>query len=179
MPAAKQFLRYWLPVLAWMALIFTGSGDANSGQRTSRIIGPILRWLFPALSTEAVEMGIVLVRKCAHVVEYAVLAALVWRALHRPVRGERRPWSRGHAWGAFFVACAYAVSDEFHQTWVATRQGSPWDVLVDAVGAGAGLWVLWRWRRRRAPGTGLPDEIAGNPDSGKAAAAPQEPPSGK
>jgi VanZ family protein len=46
----------------------------------------------------------------------------------------------------------YAVSDEWHQSFVPTRVGTPWDVLIDAAGAAlglslAGLW--WRWRRSR------------------------------
>lgn len=51
------------------------------------------------------------------------------------------------AWG---LSVMYAVSDEWHQTFVPTRVGTPWDVLIDAAGAAlglalAGLW--WRWRR--------------------------------
>jgi VanZ family protein len=154
-PAAKRFLRYWGPVLAWTVVIFTGSSDSSSGKRTSRIIGPILHWLFPGFSPETVEIGVVLVRKCAHLMEYAILAALAWRALERPMRGEARPWSRRHACGAFLIAGLYAISDEFHQTFVANRQGSAWDVLVDATGACLALLALWWLRARSGPRNSL------------------------
>src|SRR5207302_10580778 len=43
----SKFLRYWLPVLIWLVMIFVGSTDLMSTEHTSRIIGPILRWLHP------------------------------------------------------------------------------------------------------------------------------------
>ena len=70
-----------------MALIFSASGDRASFSHSSRIIGPIVRWLFPQLSDEAVHAIVVLVRKCAHLAEYAVLALLLWRALRKPTPG--------------------------------------------------------------------------------------------
>jgi VanZ family protein len=133
-----------------MLLIYSGSADTASGQRTSRLLGPLLHWLFPGLSPVAVDVGVTLIRKCAHVSEFAVLALLAWHALHRPVRGMVRPWSRAQALGAFGIACGYAASDELHQLFVPNREASVRDVLIDAVGAALGLLALWLWRRWRA-----------------------------
>src|ERR1051325_8062067 len=78
---ARRFLRHWLPVLVWMALIFVGSTDVMSAEQTSRIIAPLLRWLKPNISVEAIAQVQFFVRKGAHLSEYAILALLLWRAL--------------------------------------------------------------------------------------------------
>lgn len=69
----------------------------------------------------------VLARKLAHVTEYAVLTALWWRAL-RGV-GARFPLAIAMA-----ISLGYAATDEFHQTFVDGRQGTPVDVLIDSAG---------------------------------------------
>lgn len=135
-----------------MCLIFTASTDQASSQRSSRIIGPIVRWLFPHLADDTVQLIVFLVRKCAHVTEYAVLALLVWRALRMPVRNDPRPWQWREAFVALACVTLYATSDEIHQAFVPTRQGSVLDVLIDASGAALGLFTVWfvsRWRKLR------------------------------
>src|SRR5207244_3497417 len=99
------------------------------------------------------------VRKTAHVTEYAILAALVWRALRIPmteVQGpgnakSARPWRWSQAMLVLGVATLYAASDEIHQHFVPTREGRFGDVMLDGAGAALGLfaiWVIGRWRRR-------------------------------
>jgi VanZ family protein len=145
------FIKYWLPVLVWMALIFSASTDLLSSQRTSRIIGPLVRWMFPSLPEETVGQVVFVVRKTAHVTEYAVLAMLLWRALRRPVKPDPRPWSwREPAW-ALGLAALYAISDELHQSLVASRFGSALDVCLDTAGAAGGLFLVRMtryWRKR-------------------------------
>ena len=75
-----------------------------------------------------------LLRKLAHAAEYGVLAVLLWRALD-------------NGWAAFWLATAYAVTDEIHQAFVAGRHASPLDVAVDAAGAAVGLVLALRVRR--------------------------------
>jgi len=129
----RAFLRYWLPVLAWMIFVFIGSTDVLSAEHTSRFIGPFLRWFAPDLSDSTVASIQLLVRKCAHLTEYAILAALMFRAL-------RRHWA-GAFWPAFFFSAIYAASDEFHQSFVASRTASPYDVMIDCVGVVIGLMI--------------------------------------
>lgn len=146
-----RFLRYWLPVILWMVFIFGLSTSAGASSNTSRIIGPIVRWLVPGISDEALGRVVFGVRKTSHVAEYALLAVLGWRARRKPVRGDARPWHRGDAVFAFVLATAFAASDEWHQSFVPSRQGSGWDVLLDSCGAVLGLFVVWRlgrWRKR-------------------------------
>ena len=150
MSRLRNFLFYWLPVLVWMAVIFTASGDTQSSQRSSRIIGPLLRWLFPEMPQETVDLIVFVVRKCAHLTVYAVLALLVWRALRKPARRDTRPWSWKTFGHTMIVVVAYAASDELHQAFVPPRQGKLHDVLIDSVGGAAALIALWafgRWRK--------------------------------
>jgi VanZ family protein len=101
----------WIPIVLWAGLIFVFSSipSLNSGLGT---------WDY-------------VLRKCAHMAEYAVLAVLLRRAL-----GRTAP--------ALLLASAYAVTDEFHQTFVAGRHGSPVDWAIDTVGALLGLVLLRR-----------------------------------
>jgi hypothetical protein len=75
-----RFVKYWLPLLLWLGVIFLGSTDLMSAEHTSRFIVPFLRWLKPDISPETFASIHFIVRKCAHVGEYAVLALLLLRA---------------------------------------------------------------------------------------------------
>lgn len=127
-----------------MIFIFIGSTDLLSAEHTSRFIGPFLRWLAPDVSDATVASVQLVVRKCAHLTEYAILAALLFRAF----RQSRRRLGRALAM-SFFIAAVYAGLDEFHQSFVASRTGSPWDVLIDCAGALAGVLIYWRVIRNR------------------------------
>jgi VanZ family protein len=146
----RNFVLYWLPVILWMVMIFGFSSDSHSFQHSSRILEPLLRWLLPNLSPDTRDAIVLVARKGAHLSVYAVLALLVWRAWRKPMRRDPRPWSWRDAGVALLVAALYAASDEFHQTFVPTRDGCVRDVLIDTCGAAAGLFLLWllgRWRK--------------------------------
>jgi VanZ family protein len=134
-----RFLRYWAPVLAWMALIFTASGDAASVQRSDGILATLFRWLHISVTPSQLEFIRLIARKGAHMAEYMVLALLCWRALMAGKLG----WSRSVAILAVAISIAYACSDEFHQTFVDGRSGSPLDVLIDTIGALIGIACIW------------------------------------
>ena len=145
------FFKYWLPVVLWMGLIFCGSTDALSSKRTSRILSPLLHWLIPNISEEAIDAVKTVVRKGGHVAEYSVLALLLWRARRRPIKNDPRPWSWREAAFAVCAAGVYAVTDEFHQVFVPSRGASVWDIGLDTLGAAGGILLIWclgRWRER-------------------------------
>jgi VanZ family protein len=147
---ARVFLKYWLLPLIWMVVIFSASGDSHSFQHSSRILGPLLNWLFPNLAQDKVDAIVTGVRKCAHLTEYAVLAFLFWRALRRPVKRDPRSWSWRQAGAAVLLVAVYASTDEFHQRFVPSRDASVRDVLIDTTGAILGMLLLraiWQWRR--------------------------------
>jgi len=140
---AANFFRYWLPVLVWMALIFSFSSDAKSYQHSSSVFEPLMRWLFPRMPQQTILELHHLFRKTCHLTEYAVLAALVWRAVRKPVRKDTRPWNWAEAGFALSVVFAYAASDELHQVFVPTRTALVSDVLIDTSGGLALLVLLW------------------------------------
>lgn len=140
----RGVLKYWLPVLLWMVFIFISSTDLMSAERTSRFIGPFLRWFAPDITDAAIASVQLFARKCAHLTEYAILAALLYRALRR---GIANVW-RAVAF-AFGISAIYASLDEFHQSFVASRTGSRWDVMIDCLGAAIGLTLFWMFRREK------------------------------
>ena len=149
-PKLRLFVWYWLPVLVWMGVIFSASSDQRSMQHSSRLVDPIVRWLFPHLSDEAVRAVVFAARKCAHLAEYAVLALLLWRALHQAPKPEAARWRWAGAGLVLALVALYAASDEIHQTFVPSRQGCVEDVLLDTTGAALALLCLWaagRWRK--------------------------------
>jgi VanZ family protein len=89
----------------------------------------------PDLSSGLGDWDLIL-RKLAHMTEYGLLALLWWRAL-----GRLAP--------AVAITLLYAVSDEFHQSFVDGRHGSPVDVLIDATGVLLAIVAFVAWRRRR------------------------------
>ncbi len=146
----RAFCKYWLPVVIWMALIFTASADSHSYEHSSRIIEPLLRWLFPHLSEAQIHAIHELFRKCAHVAEYSVFALLLWRALRKPAKSVSRPWNWREARLALLLVMLYAATDEFHQQFVPTRTSLVSDVFIDTAGGAAALLALWligRWRK--------------------------------
>jgi VanZ family protein len=144
-------LTAWLPVLLWMLLIYGGSADWRSVQRSSRIIGPLLRWLKPDISEATVSQVVFVARKGAHITEYAVLALLIWRALRLLGPAHWPAWSGRRAALCVGLAGLYAGSDELHQLFVPNRQGHLGDVLLDTFGAALAMlfvWLFGRWRAR-------------------------------
>jgi VanZ family protein len=142
----KLFLRYWLPLIVWMTLIFVGSTDLMSAEHTSRIIVPFLRWLYPTISPERLAEVHFYARKAAHVSEYAVLAALLYRALVNTILRGRALLSAAIV---LFVCSFYAMTDEFHQSFVPSRTASARDVAIDSVGALIGLLIINRFQREQ------------------------------
>ncbi len=146
----RLFLKYWLPVFIWMALIFSASADSQSYEHSSRFVEPFLHWLFPKMSQPRVDTIHHFIRKCAHLTEYAMLALLLWRALRRPVKNDLRPWNWYDARLTLQLVMLYAASDEFHQIFVPARTALVSDVFIDTAGGAAGLLALWaigRWQK--------------------------------
>ena len=152
----RSFLKYWLPLLIWLGMIFVGSTDLMSAEHTSRFIVPILLWLKPGMAPETIRSILFAMRKCAHVSEYAVLALLLWRALRG---GSAICGKMSILFGAVLLGCAvFAASDEFHQSFVKSRTPSVRDVLLDIAGALLGLLIGVSFARRRPKKTQGPTQ---------------------
>ena len=121
MPASRA-LSLWLPVIVWAAVIF----------------------LFSSIPSLGTGLGVwdTILRKGAHMTEYAILGLLLLRAL-----GRELP--------AFALGIAYAITDEIHQHFVRGRHASPVDVLIDTAGVAIGIFLVNRlFQTRPVPGTG-------------------------
>jgi VanZ family protein len=116
MPASRA-LSLWLPVIVWAAVIF----------------------LFSSIPSLGTGLGVwdTILRKGAHMTEYAILGVLLLRAL-----GRELP--------ALAVGIAYAITDEIHQHFVRGRHASPIDVLIDTAGVSIGLLAARFVRLRQA-----------------------------
>ena len=100
------------------------------------------------MSEETIELVHHTVRKCAHFCEYAMLGFLVLRVVHLDAAFSTASAGRRY-WLALLFCALYAASDEFHQSFVPTRQPAVLDVFLDTCGAGFGLLMTWSVRRLR------------------------------
>ncbi len=122
----RNILFYWAPPLVWMALIYYVSDQST----------------LPTLSDSLLDA---VVKYGAHFVEYAVLALLWYRAIY-----SRFPHPKIQPL-ALLIVVIYALSDEFHQSFVPGRSATWQDVAVDMIG-GASALLVWnfvhQWRSR-------------------------------
>ncbi len=147
-PQIRTFLVSWLPVFAWMAIIFSASSDSMSADHTSRFVGPFVRWLRPQISEENLERIHAAIRKAGHLAEYAILSALIIRARRKSRPDGDKSWNWRDAGISLLISATYAASDEFHQIFVLSRQASVVDVAIDTTGAGIALLLVWEIGRR-------------------------------
>ncbi len=146
-PAGSGPWLRWLPVLVWAAFISWFSTGAFSAHSTNHYIDPILRLLFGELTGAQFRFAHAVVRKSAHLTEYGILAILLCRAMTVPhARVTASVVVR-----AVLLCALYACVDEFHQTFVPDRTGSPIDVLVDTSGASIATALIAWWRGMRSP----------------------------
>jgi len=111
--SARGF-RAWAPIVLWAAVIFAFSS-------------------IPSLSSGLGTWDLIL-RKIAHLSEYAILGVLLLRAIQRPTV-------------AILAGALYAVTDEVHQHFVRGRHAAWYDVLIDTVGVTVGVLTWSRLRR--------------------------------
>lgn len=140
-PAARptdQSNRFWRygPLIIWAALIFIGSSDLLSASNTSSLLARLL----PSVIEPALGIIQFVIRKGGHFLEYAILAWLAARAFRTSSRELlRRRWF----WASLLLVVFYSLSDEFHQSFVATRTGSIYDCLIDTAGGLTALILIW------------------------------------
>ena len=149
--ARRSTLRWAVAFGLWVAFVWGHSliqGSASSLE--SGMVVSLLRPLFEAAGVTDVDLMTLVVRKCAHFSEYAVLGVLA-HGLFRARRREtgERPLS------VVLLAVLVPVADECLQLFVPGRSGQPTDVLIDLAGLAAGallaLLVLRARVRRRGP----------------------------
>ncbi|MBI4519015.1 MAG: VanZ family protein [Deltaproteobacteria bacterium] len=147
-PGWQDWLRYWGTVAAWMTVIAMLSSDAFSATNTNRYLDPLLRFLFPGISTSQILLAHTLVRKSAHFAEFLVLGLLVFWASRR---GRPPRWRWRWMVQALVIAGGYALLDELRQAFVPSRTASFADSGVDSLGALVSqslVYLRYRWLMR-------------------------------
>ena len=135
----KSNMRYWVPPLLWMGIIFWFSTDTFSGSHTGSILDLLFRTIGVSIDPEVLARVHFIIRKTAHLAAYAILGLLLFRAFRS---GNVLRWRLKWAVGAFLIAAAYAVLDEYHQSLTQERTASFADSLLDMAGSlGALLWL--------------------------------------
>lgn len=123
-----KFWRWWWPVIVWMFLIFILSSQESVLVSDKKLVN----FLF---------------FKTLHVLEYALLYVLYYRALKNSLFSEKVVNMYAVA---FFLTTLYALTDEIHQSFVPTREGKLRDVIIDAIGGGLS-WSLIEWLPKAPP----------------------------
>lgn len=142
----KRLWRY-VPLVCWIGFIFFASTGAMSASNTSRIIGPLFKWLFPNITEAQLLFVHVTVRKSAHFTEYAILALLAARAFASSSRAQLRS---GWFVAPLALVVVVALLDEYNQSFNPARTGTLRDSLIDISGGVTALVVLGLWRARKA-----------------------------
>ena len=133
-----NLLRAWWPAIVWIGVIVVESRDAFSSQNTGRILYSLLTRLFGEINLPEFLVFHHYLRKAGHILGYGILCVLLlrgWRAALNYVH----PWSWRAALLAWVGTVLVASMDEWHQSFIPSRMGSPRDVVLDSV---AGLLFL-------------------------------------
>jgi len=142
----RNLIKYWLPVMFWMAFIFWMSTETFSSENTLSWIEIVLRSLVPRISTHGLDLVHTVLRKAGHVIEYFILGLLLFRTFSS---SSISSWSWRWSLYAVIIVVLWAVSDEFHQSFVSTRTASAVDVGIDTAAGILAQFVGALWHRYR------------------------------
>lgn len=135
------WLKRWWPAIAWAIAISGFSTGAFTSENTSRIIIPVLHFLFPHASPDTLAFMHHIIRKCAHFTEYFIFSLLILRGFRAGEKGTRLRW----ALLTILIVAGYASLDEFHQSFVPGRTPAVTDVLIDTTGGAMAQIAAWLW----------------------------------
>ena len=110
----------WLPVVIWAFVIFLFSS-------------------FPTTRASEIHWKDFIVKKTAHIVEYAILSTLIYRALKESGADRKKAGIY-----AIFFSVIYGFTDEFHQSFTSGREAKLRDVIFDTIGSVGSIYFLWR-----------------------------------
>jgi VanZ family protein len=128
-------------------LIYHLSSAGFGSSFTQWVLSQILSLFQIHVSPGTIDFLNFLMRKLAHLTEYAVLAQLLYVSLIRVTELE---WQRRAAFWSAVIAGAYSLTDEFHQLFVPNRTASLFDCAIDTTGAILGLVLVYLVTRLQA-----------------------------
>lgn len=124
MKKVKKIIKYWGPPVLWAGVIFCFS-------------------TLPQIRTTEIYWQDFILKKTAHIVEYGILAILLYRSFINNNQSKTRSLIY-----SFILTVLYAATDEIHQSYTPGRESRVRDVLFDTVGASLALY----WINRILPG---------------------------
>jgi len=143
-----DLLKAWIAAILWLIVISVESSSLLSAHNTSRILYPLLHSLF-GMAPESFEDLHFYIRKGGHVVGYAILSILLFRAWRAtlPTAGKAK-WAWHWATIALFGTAIVASLDEWHQSFIPSRTGRWEDVVLDTCAAMGAQIILFFWAKR-------------------------------
>jgi VanZ family protein len=134
-------LKAWIAAILWLIVIVIESTSYLSSHTTSRILYPLLHFFF-GMDHAHFEHWHFYIRKGGHVFGYGLLSILLFRAWRETLPSLRNArWTLRWATIAVLGTALVASFDEWHQSYLPSRTGTPRDVLLDTC-AGIGAQIL-------------------------------------
>jgi len=148
-----ELLKAWIAATLWLIVIAIESSALLSAHNTGRILYPLLHFLF-GLNWEQFHHWHFYIRKTGHVVGYAILSILLFRAWRAtlPAMSDVK-WTPRWAIIALLGTAFVASLDEWHQSFLPSRTGRWQDVVLDAsAGLAAQVLIFLWWKSRKGKG---------------------------
>lgn len=142
--AKLTIMLWWVVTLGWAALIFCLSTRTFSPSFSRGLLGWILHFLHLQVSSGTFDLLHTLLRKLAHLTEYAIFALLLYASPYEKGMGL---WQPRRAVACIAIAAAYSLTDEFHQLFVPGRHASLGDCGLDTIGASLAMLVPYTRRQ--------------------------------
>ena len=137
------FVKYWLPLIILLGIIYWLSGGDFTDGRTSEFFFPKIKFLFPGLSPEEVTFVHEVIRALAHIVEFFFLGLLLSLAInYLPLRISS--FKKGIL--IIVLLFVFAFGDELRQSLVALRKASLVDVGLDLFGGMLAMIIVLSYK---------------------------------
>lgn len=131
-------IKYFIPAIIWMIFIFIMSN--TTGNQSANQSNFFVEMLINLIKIDP-DMLSFIIRKTAHMSEYAILLLLIYYGLHKSKFNFQLLLS-------FLFTFIYACSDEFHQIFIPGRSGQFKDILIDSCGALVMLLIIYLWQKK-------------------------------
>ena len=123
------------------------STDLFSAQNTGSLLYSLLTRLFGEINFHDFLIFHHYLRKTGHVLGYGMLSLLLLRGW-RVTLGDAHAWVWRTALMAWVGTVFVAFMDEWHQSFIPSRHGTAWDVLLDSTAGLIFVFIAYAWLRR-------------------------------
>ncbi len=160
----RSTVAWWLATVAWAGLIFHLSTPSFGADRSIPILARLLALFDLSVSQTTLDLLDTIIRKLAHLTEYAIFALLLYRSCYGSTTlpaascplPTRCGWRPRLTFWCVVIAALYSVTDEYHQSFTPNRVPSALDCVIDTTGATVGMLIAYcavAKRGDRVPGT--------------------------